>query len=797
MSLQAQLILQVLDIALLCAALGVLTYAVVRAERARSMFPLGGQLLLIGGAALFVVTYLADTALPMLLGALQAGPGTAIADFVPANVYWLLTRAAFVLFGAGLFVGTRHRKQLEGAFTSSKDEVRSAREKILRAEARFRALFETTTNSIFCYAFEPPLPIALPVEEQVARSHDAILVECNSVFARALGADDPEEVIGTRMGRLEGNRDADAHFAYFKAFVDGDYRLSDYEFVFTAPDGRECALRSSLTGIIEDGKLQRFWGAETNESGNRQARAAFARQREYQELLARISTRLVMTPVANADTAVRQSMLELCRYAGADRTALLWYDPRTNVVDVAQGYDATGREFVAPVSVEKFPECVRQLRDGQVVRVDDVDAMPAEFAADRDALAERGIRALLALPLDVDEEVVGVATYVDARNAHHWTDHEILDLRILGNLIASFMQRIRSARALDEALARLRQATDRLEAENVYLQQEIRSEHKFDEIIGRSQPMLQCLRQVGQVAATTAPVLLLGETGTGKELVARAIHAHSERRARALVKVNCAALPASLIESELFGYEKGAFTGADSAKRGRFDLADGSTLFLDEIGEIPLELQPKLLRALQDGEIERLGGTETRKVDVRIIAATNRDLWDMVGKGEFRSDLFFRINAFPIILPALRDRGDDIQLLVEFFTKTHAEAIGKEIRGISAGMMRQLREYAWPGNVRELDGVIQRAVITSPGPMLELGEPLLADDAGPENEDDGPAIISTTISELKLVEREHILAALDETGWKISGESGAAAKLGIPPSTLRSKMKRLAIVRPD
>ena len=347
---------------------------------------------------------------------------------------------------------------------------------------------------------------------------------------------------------------------------------------------------------------------------------------------------------------------------------------------------------------------------------------------------------------------------------------------------------LRQRRALDAALGSLQAATDRLEAENVYLRTEIKLSHDFEEIVGNSDALRRSLQMVEQVADTMTPVLILGETGTGKELIARALHEYSGRRHRPLVKVNCAALPASLIESELFGFEKGAFTSADAPKRGRFDLAHGSTLFLDEIGEIPVELQAKLLRVLQEGEFERLGGNKTITVDVRIIAATNRDLWTACEDGEFRSDLYYRINTFPIELPALRERGDDIRLLAEHFAKMHAQRLGRDITEISASMMRQLETYHWPGNVRELEGVIQRALISSSGTVLELGQSL----AGR-----GDAILADTgAHNLSAVERDHITTILEECRWKIAGKTGAAAALDVPPSTLRSKMKKLGIQRP-
>ena len=286
-------------------------------------------------------------------------------------------------------------------------------------------------------------------------------------------------------------------------------------------------------------------------------------------------------------------------------------------------------------------------------------------------------------------------------------------------------------------------------------------------------------------------MLIQGETGTGKELIARALHELSSRSKRPLVKVNCAALPDKLIESELFGHEPGAFTGARGRKRGRFDLADRGTLFLDEIGDFPRELQGKVLRVLQEGEFQRLGGTETIRVDVRIIAATNRNLLDAVGRGDFRADLYYRINTFMIELPPLRERRGDVPLLAEHFVKAHAAQLGKPVRAISRAMLEQLESYGWPGNVRELENVIQRSLITSSEPLLVLDEPLVASRRVSVFEPpsfDGPV-------DLQSVEKAHIETVLNEAGWRISGDRGAAERLGVPPSTLRSRMKRLGIAR--
>lgn len=334
----------------------------------------------------------------------------------------------------------------------------------------------------------------------------------------------------------------------------------------------------------------------------------------------------------------------------------------------------------------------------------------------------------------------------------------------------------------------MEQEKARLEAANVYLQEEIKTTHNFEEIIGTSMPIRKVLQAIEKVAATDATVLVSGETGTGKELIARAIHHLSHRKNGVLVKVNCAAIPAGLIESELFGHEKGAFTGALTRKIGRFELADKATIFLDEVGEIPLELQTKLLRVLQEGEFERLGSAKTLKVNVRVIAATNRDLEKEVREGRFRSDLFYRLKVFPIALPALRDRAQDIPLLISYFVKKFSAAMGKKVDSVSVAAMDQLKRYPWPGNIRELEHVIERAVILSQGTELELGE-WIPKTAAPPGFPNGPA------ATLEEVERTHILATLTRTNWRVSGEKGAAKILGLNPTTLEARMKKLGIDR--
>jgi PAS domain S-box-containing protein len=336
---------------------------------------------------------------------------------------------------------------------------------------------------------------------------------------------------------------------------------------------------------------------------------------------------------------------------------------------------------------------------------------------------------------------------------------------------------------------------------NEYLEEEIRAVHNVDEIIGHSPALGAVLEKVRLVADTDSSVLILGETGTGKELIARAVHSASRRKQRPLIKVNCAALPAGLIESELFGHEKGAFTGANERRIGRFELADGGTIFLDEIGEVPPEVQVKLLRVLQEREIERVGGAKVIPVDVRVIAATNRDLKSAVAAGKFRHDLYYRLNVFPVEMPALRDRPEDVPLLVHYFVARAAAKIGRRITRVPAQTMRQLVAYSWPGNVRELEHVIERAVILSPGPELGPTPDLQAFPAAPRPaeaaEPQAPAAAAPERDAVALdeVERRHIVAVLRQSAWRIEGAKGAARLLKMNPSTLRSRMKKLGIER--
>jgi len=385
-----------------------------------------------------------------------------------------------------------------------------------------------------------------------------------------------------------------------------------------------------------------------------------------------------------------------------------------------------------------------------------------------------------AVPLISHGKVLGTLSVVSMQeNAFSQDDAELLTQ--IGAQVAI---------AVENALAfkQIARLKDKLTEEKLYLQEEIQTEYNFQEIVGDSQTLRRVLKDVQTVAATASTVLILGETGSGKELIARALHNLSDRRERTFVKLNCAAIPTGLLESELFGHERGAFTGAIATKIGRFETADRGTLFLDEVGEIPLELQVKLLRVLQEQEFERLGSTRTMRVDVRVVAATNRDLEHMVEEQRFRSDLYYRLKVFPIMLPPLRERAEDIPALVRHFAQKFALRMKKRIETIPAEAMKALQAYPWPGNVRELENFIERAVILTSGADLRAPLSELKVLSPPSN---------GSLKTLEDAEREHILKALREAKWTIGGSGGAAAKLGMKRTTLQSKMQKLGIMRPQ
>ena len=502
-----------------------------------------------------------------------------------------------------------------------------------------------------------------------------------------------------------------------------------------------------------------------------------ARERDHQRLLLEVNNAVV----SNLDLSDLLIAIAAClrRVMSHEVTSLCLYNPETrtlrlHALDYPNGNELIRGEIQAPI--EGTPAWLAYTsRQAVLVHEEEFKRLPSEITR---LLVAAGIRSACCVPLIAHDRVVGTLNVGSTREDAFSAENVILLNQVAGQI----------AIAVDNSVAyqEIADLKNKLAQEKLYLEDEIRTDHNFDEIIGESAALIRILKQVETVAPTDSIVLIQGETGTGKELIARAIHNLSHRRERTLVKLNCAAIPTGLLESELFGHEKGAFTGAISQRIGRFELAHRGTLFLDEVGDIPLELQPKLLRVLQEQEFERLGSTRTQRVDIRLIGATNQDLAGMVAEKQFRSDLYYRLNVFPITVPPLRERPEDIPFLVRYFAQMYSRRINKRIKTVPAETMAALTQYQWPGNVRELENLVERAIILSPGTVLNV--PLSEVKQRTE-----PAKASTT---LEAAEREHILHALQDSKWVIGGPDGAAVRLGMKRTTLQSKMQRLGISRP-
>ncbi|ABK98032.1 sigma-54-dependent Fis family transcriptional regulator [Pelobacter propionicus] len=535
------------------------------------------------------------------------------------------------------------------------------------------------------------------------------------------------------------------------------------------------------------GKSYCVMGASADVTQRKQNEQTLLRQLSFESFLAETSSVFAKSTLpSDLDHQIEHALWRLLDHFHGDRCGLIKVDLEGEKTIITHAVYREGLERL-PGDVDLvalFPWSFRQLREGRCYCFSDLAELPVEADRDRASWMAMGIRSGLHVPLRVENRVHYLIVVESHSGILAGTEDVLNRLQIIGDLFVNALHRKATEDELRSSCDEIARLKDKLELEADYLRSEVRASRFNDQIVGQSEPIQGVLAMVEQVAPTPSTVLVYGETGTGKELVAQAIHNHSPRRDKLMVKVNCASLPSSLVESELFGRERGAYTGALTRQMGRFELADGSSLFLDEIAELSLELQSKLLRVLQEGEFERLGSPRTIKVDVRVIAATNRNLLEEVRKGRFREDLYYRLSVFPIVVPPLRERREDIPLLAWEFVRDFNEKMGKRILRIAKRDMLALQSYSWPGNVRELRNVIEYAVIVSPGDELKIRLPENIVNAPPQ---------MTTLEEM---ERHYIQDVLRRTEWRIKGEGGAAHILDLNPATLYSRMKKLGILPP-
>ncbi len=507
----------------------------------------------------------------------------------------------------------------------------------------------------------------------------------------------------------------------------------------------------------------------------------------FESLISEISARFVNLPPEALDEAIVDALHQIADALDLDRAAVWLRNEGNDDLYPAQRWARDGAAVVTDgLSVrETFPWHWQRIMAGELAVYSRASDIPDE--ATRASIIRYGAAAGATIGFSIKGVVAGCVTFVTTRQEREWAEPELGRLQLVSRVFASAIARQRGHKALVVALAQVQTLSERLRDENAYLRSEVEQVLGSSPVVGQSPPILAALELVAQVAPTDSSVLLLGETGTGKELFANQVHALSARHKRLMVRVNCAAIPDTLLESELFGREKGAYTGALTRQTGRFELADKSTIFLDEIGDLPLEVQVKLLRVLEDRQVERLGSSRSIQVDVRIVAATHRNLEEMVAAGTFREDLYYRLNVFPIRVPPLRERPDDIPLLVWRFTDEFAKRFGKSLTGIDKESMAELQRHPWPGNVRELRNVVERAIIVArPGERLVIPvAPVAFAAAQPRS------------SKLIDVEVAHMRGVLESCAWRIRGPGGASELLGLKPSTLETRMAKLGIRRPD
>ncbi|MFC2094767.1 sigma 54-interacting transcriptional regulator, partial [Bacteroidota bacterium] len=496
-------------------------------------------------------------------------------------------------------------------------------------------------------------------------------------------------------------------------------------------------------------------------------------------LISELCSSFVDVDCSKVDDQIEGALKKIVKALDIERSTLGQYSEERNEIVITHSWASEGIEKIPLFIITGvlYPWATNKILNKEIVIISKADDFPDEANIDKESFKNLGHKSGVAIPLSIAKLPLGLITFSTYTSERDWPEELIHGLKLIGEVFSNAILRKQTDEKLKKAFDEIHKLKEQLKEENIYLREEIKLDHNYADIIGNSAALKYALHRVEQVAETDTTVLIEGETGTGKELIARAIHNKSKRKDRALIKVNCAAMPLNLIESELFGHEKGAFTGAVEKRIGRFELADKGTIFLDEIGELSLDIQVKLLRVLQEGEFERLGSSKTIKVDVRVITATNRILKEEVQDGKFREDLFYRLSVFIISVPSLNERREDIPLLTEFLVKKF-----NKITKISKQTLNTLQNCSWSGNIRELENVIERAMVIADGSTLVI-------------KPSDFSITKTKATLLEDVEREHIIKVLENSNWRVRGKNGAAEILGLKPTTLDSKIQKLNIDR--